>query len=76
MRNAMNISLSARKWWIALALPVLVVVTAIAIACGSTETVVQTVVVEKSVPGETVVQTVVVEKAGGIDGVNIGQSGV
>ncbi len=31
-------------------------------ACGGTETVIQTVIVERDVPGETVVQTVVVER--------------
>ena len=38
------------------------VATVFVAACGGTETVVHTVVVERDVPGETVIQTVVVEK--------------
>ena len=61
MRNAMRRVSSARKAWIALGLSVLTAAIAVATACGGTETVIQTVVVEKSVQ-ETVIQTVVVEK--------------
>ena len=45
-----------------------------AIACGGTETVIQTVVVEKSVPGETVIQTVMVEKEVQIAGETVVQT--
>ena len=61
MRNALRKMSSARKAWIALGLSALTAAIAVATACGSTETVIQTVVVEKSVQ-ETVIQTVVVEK--------------
>ena len=53
---------SKRKWVPAMLLAIVAAVTVFAIACGGTETVIQTVVVEKEVPGETVIQTVVVEK--------------
>ena len=43
-------------------LSILAVVAVFAVACGGTETVIQTVVVKEQVPGETVIQTVVVEK--------------
>ena len=45
-------------------LPAIVATIALSVlvACGGTETVVQTVVVREQVPGETVIQTVVVEK--------------
>jgi ABC-type transport system substrate-binding protein len=46
----------------------------IGVACGETETVIQTVVVEKSVPGETVIQTVVVEKEVEIAGETVVQT--
>ena len=49
MRNAMRRVSSARKAWIALGLSVLTAAIAVATACGGTETVIQTVVVEKSV---------------------------
>ena len=44
------------------------------IACGSGETVVHTVVVEKSVPGETVLQTVIVEKEVAVQGQTVVQT--
>ena len=49
MRNAIHSAFSARKSWIAIGLSVLVAATALVVACGGTETVVQTVVVEKEV---------------------------
>ena len=75
MRNAIRRSaVTARKAWIAIGLSIFAVAMAAIIACGGTETVIQTVVVEKSVQGysdrerevqvegQTVIQTVVVEK--------------
>ena len=62
MRNAIHSAMAARRSWVALGLSILAVVMTVAVACGDTETVVQTVVVEKSVPGETIIQTVVVER--------------
>ena len=44
------------------------------IACGGTETVVHTVVVERDVPGETVIQTVVVEKEVVVEGQTVVQT--
>ena len=57
MRNAIHGALSARRSWIAVGLTVLATAMAIAVACGETETVVETVVVEKEVIKE--VQVVV-----------------
>lgn len=74
MRNAIHGAFSARRSWLAVGLTVLATAMAIAIACGETETVVQTVVVEKSVPGETVIQTVVVEKAVEVKGETVVQT--
>ena len=74
MRNAIHSALSARRSWIAVGLTVLATAMAVAVACGETETVVQTVVVEKSVPGETVIQTVVVEKAVEVKGETVVQT--
>ncbi len=51
-----------------------VAVMVFAVACGGTETVIQTVVVEKSVPGETVIQTVVVEKEVVVEGQTVIQT--
>ena len=62
MRKAMHVARATRRSWRALPIVAMAAAMAIAVACGETETVVQTVVVEKSVPGETVVQTVVVER--------------
>ena len=50
------------------------VATAFVAACGGTETVVHTVVVERDVPGETVIQTVVVEKEVVIEGQTVVQT--
>lgn len=61
MRNAMRGAAKARKSWVALGITLVAISMAVVIACGGTETVVQTVIVEKSVP-EPVIQTVVVEK--------------
>lgn len=74
MRKAIRSAFSARRSWIAVGLTVLATVMAVAIACGETETVVQTVVVEKSVPGETVIQTVVVEKEVQVEGQTVIQT--
>lgn len=74
MRNAIHGALSARRSWIAVGLTVLATVMAVAVACGGTETVIQTVVVEKSVPGETVIQTVVVEKEVQVEGQTVIQT--
>ncbi|MXX93853.1 MAG: hypothetical protein F4Y63_10525 [Chloroflexi bacterium] len=74
MRNAIHGALSARRSWIAVGLTVLAAVMAVAVACGGTETVIQTVVVEKSVPGETVIQTVVVEKEVQVEGQTVIQT--
>ncbi len=54
--------LSTRKTLAAVMLTISASIAALVFACGGTETVVQTVVVERDVPGETVIQTVVVEK--------------
>ncbi len=43
-------------------LSIVAAIAVFAVACGGTETVIQTVVVKEQVPGETVIQTVVVEK--------------
>ena len=73
MRNAIHGALSARRSWVAVGLTVLATVMAVAVACGETETVVQTVVVEKSVK-ETVIQTVVVEKEVIVEGQTVVQT--
>lgn len=43
-------------------LSIVAAIAVFAVACGGTETVIQTVVVKEQVPGETVIQTVVVER--------------
>ena len=53
---------------IGVALMVAVLTFASVIACSSTETIVETVVVEKEVPGPTIYQTVVVEKEVAVSG--------
>ncbi len=74
MRNAIHGANQARRSWIALVLIAVAAAMTVAIACGGTETVIQTVVVEKSVPGETVVQTVVVEKEVQVEGETVVQT--
>ena len=74
MRKAIHSVFSARRSWIAVGLTVLATAMAISIACGETETVVQTVVVEKEVPGQTVIQTVVVEKEVQVEGQTVIQT--
>ena len=75
MRNTIIKSELARRAWLVIVLPAVLAVTALVIACGgTTETVVQTVVVEKAVPGETVIQTVVVEKEVEVAGETIVQT--
>ncbi len=59
---------------VAALLAVSAMMVVLSFACGGTETVVQTVVVEKEVPGETVVQTVVVEKAIQVSGETVVQT--
>ncbi len=73
MRKAIRSAFSTRRSWIALGLSVLAGAMAVAIACGGTETVIQTVVVEKSVQ-ETVIQTVVVEKEVQVEGQTVVQT--
>ena len=73
MRNKTYTVLLARRTWIALGLLVLAGAMAILIACGGTETIVQTVVVEKSVQ-ETVIQTVVIEKEVQVEGQTVVQT--
>ena len=58
----------------ATALAMLTLTIAATIACGSSETVVQTVVVEKPLPGETVLQTVIVEKEVPVPGKTVYQT--
>ena len=55
-------------------LSILAVVALFAVACGGTETVIQTVVVKEQVPGETVIQTVVVEKEVQVSGETVVQT--
>ena len=55
-------------------LAILAAVAVFAVACGGTETVIQTVVVKEHVPGETVIQTVVVEKAVQVAGETVVQT--
>ncbi len=73
MRKAIRSAFSTRRSWIVLGLSVLAGAMAVAIACGGTETVIQTVVVEKSVQ-ETVIQTVVVEKEVQVEGQTVVQT--
>ncbi len=73
MRSAIRDSLSTRRLWISLGLTVLAGAMGTLLACGGTETVVQTVVVEKSVQ-ETVIQTVVVEKEVIVEGQTVVQT--
>ena len=61
MRNAIHSAFLARKSWIAIGLSVLVAATALVVACGGTETVVQTVVVEKEVIREVEKEVIKVE---------------
>ncbi len=58
----------------AIALVIAATVVAATIACGGSETVVQTVVVEKSVPGQPVLQTVIVEKEVSVPGETVVQT--
>ena len=51
-----------------------VVALGVLVACGGTETVVQTVVVKEQVPGETVIQTVVVEREVQVEGQTVIQT--
>ena len=53
---------------IAVALTMIATLITATVACGGSETVVQTVVVEKAVPGETIIQTVIVEKEVAVQG--------
>lgn len=73
MLKAMRKAISARRSWVAIGLSVIAGAMAVAIACGETETVIQTVVVEKSVQ-ETVIQTVVVEKEVQVEGQTVIQT--
>ena len=62
------------KPMVAVALAIAATVIAATVACGGGETVVQTVVVEKSVPGQTVIQTVIVEKEVAVAGERVVQT--
>lgn len=73
MLKMLRKAISARRSWVALGLSVVAGTMVAAIACGETETVIQTVVVEKSVQ-ETVIQTVVVEKEVQVEGQTVIQT--
>ena len=62
------------KPMVAVALAIAATVIAATVACGGGETVVQTVVVEKSVPGQPVLQTVIVEKEVAVAGKTVVQT--
>ena len=62
------------KPMVAIALAIAATTMAASIACGGGETVVQTVVVEKSLPGQPVLQTVIVEKQVSVPGETVVQT--
>ena len=69
-----NIRDLATKSMTAAVLAIVAIIVAATIACGSGETVVHTVVVEKSVPGKPVLQTVIVEKEVAVQGETVVQT--
>ena len=69
-----NIRDLATKSMTAAVLAIVAIIVAATIACGSGETVVHTVVIEKSVPGKPVLQTVIVEKEVAVQGETVVQT--